>query len=344
MQKTSLAFILSRAWPLAAIPLVFFLGQLTGCDIEKTEVAESGSVYVTANTSGGDPIVGAAISIDGVAQNQSTPDTIDNVLAGQHEISLFKLGYIESSLIVDVLADAVTLAEISMDVAHDGSIILQDAPEGTILLLNSQPYAVTSAPNEYVDMGFGSFDVSAYLPGFATNLPALWSVVLSESEPIITITPIFTAVQGGSAVGALAANFNLPSLEDSSLFELANYRGKVVLVSFYFNACPPCLAEFPDIQAVYENPLLTNKIQFFGVNGQDPWGVFVDYLNEHPELGLEFPLLHDRTQTVRSTDYAVEVHPTNFLIDKTGIIRFRWGGITEELLLNSIQTLLAEGN
>jgi peroxiredoxin len=319
------------------------MGLLVSCDIEETQEVESGSVYVTASTHGGDLIIGAAISIDGIAQNQSTPDTVNNIPVGQHDVSLFKLGYVESNLIVDVPADVVIPVDISMNVAHDGTIILQDAPEGTVLLLNSNPYTVTSAPNEYVDMGFGSFDASAYLPGFATDLPALWTILLSESEPMITISPTFTAVQSGSDAGALAANFNLPSLEDSSLFELANYRGKVVFISFYFNACPPCLAEFPDIQAVYENPQLANKIQFFGINGQDPWGVFVNYLNDHPELGLEFPLLHDRMQTVRATDYAVEVQPTNFLIDKTGVIRYRWGGITEELLLNSIQALLAEG-
>jgi peroxiredoxin len=308
---------------------------LTSCDIEKSAVDAKGSVSVSASTPSGDPIIGAAISIDGVAQYQST--------VGLREISLFKLGYIESNLMVEVLADSVAPVEISMDVTHDGTIILQDAPEGTVLLINSNPYNITSAPNEYIDMGFGSFVVSAYLPDFATDLPALWPVLLSESNPIVIISFGFTEVEAGSVAGTLAANFNLPSLQDSSLFELANYRGKVVFVSFYFNACPPCLAEFPDIQEVYENPLLANKIQFFGVNGLDPWGLFVNYLIDHPELNLEFPLLHDRMQTVRSIDYAVEVHPTNFLIDKTGVIRYRWGSITQELLLNSIQSLLAEG-
>jgi peroxiredoxin len=343
MNISSFDAILSRSLIFILILILMSIGLLPGCDIEKTEVAASGSIYVTASTPGGDPIVGAAISIDGVAQNQSTPDTVDNVSVGQHEVSLFKLGYVESNLSVDVLADVVTPVEISMDVAHDGTIILQDAPEGTILLLNSNPYTVASAPNEYIDMGFGSFDVSAYLPGFATDYPALWPILLSESEPIVTISPTFTSVQGGSISGALAANFTLPSLADSSLFELADYRGKVILLTFYFNACPPCLAEFPEIQEVYENPLLEDKVQFFGVNGQDPWGVFVNYLTDHPELDLEFPLLHDRTQTVRSVDYEVDIHPTNFLIDKTGVIRYRWGAITQELLLNSIQTLLAEG-
>jgi peroxiredoxin len=335
--------LLSRPNFLTVCLLALSMGLLSSCDIEKTEVAASGSIYVTASTPGGEPIIGAAISIDGVSRNLSTPDTVDNISVGQHEVSLFKLGYVESSLMVEVLADAVTPADISMDVANDGTIILQDVPEGTILLINSHQYTITSAPNEYIDMGFGSFQVSAYLPGFTTNLPALWSVNLSESEPIATISPTFTELEEGSTVGALAANFSLPCLEDSSIFTMADYRGKVIFLSFYFNACPPCLAEFPDIQEVYENPDLSNKIQFFGVNGQDPWGVFVNYLNDHPELGLEFPLLHDRTQTVRSTDYAVEVHPTNFLIDKTGIIRYRWGSITEELLLNSIEALLAEG-
>jgi hypothetical protein len=46
---------------------------LTSCDIEKSAVDAKGSVSVSASTPSGDPIIGAAISIDGVAQYQSTP-------------------------------------------------------------------------------------------------------------------------------------------------------------------------------------------------------------------------------------------------------------------------------
>jgi peroxiredoxin len=314
----------------------------SSCDIEetKTETANIGMIFVTAITESGSPIEGAAISLDGIAQNKSTPDTIDNVSAGQHEVSVFKIGYVQASLAVNVVADQMANAEISLTVAHDGTIILQNAPEGIVLLLNGFPYDVTSALNEFVDMGFGNFDVSAYLPGLATDLPARWRAELSEANPIVTLTPTFTEVEAGSEVASLASDFLLPSLEDSSLYGLSNYRGKVVLVTFYFNNCAPCLIEFPHIQDAWEDPDFSGQFQVLAVNGQDPWTIFVMYPTLHPELGLTFPLLHDVTQQVRASDYNVTSHPANFLIDQTGVIRYRWGSISKELLYDAIQNLL----
>ena len=150
-------------------------------------------------------------------------------------------------------------------------------------------------------------------------------------------------VDWGSEVGNMAISFTLPSL-DSTLYSLSEYHGKVVLLSFYTNNCAPCLIEFPHIQDVWEDPDFTDQIQFFGINGQDPWTIFQLYPDQQPQLGLTFPLLHDATQQVRAGDYGVTAHPANFLIDQNGVIRYRWGSITEELLVSSIQTLLAEGD
>jgi len=247
------------------IALSLFAFLFISCDIEESEIEEatSGSILVTTQTPEGGEIIGASVSLDGVVYYGLTPVTLTDVETGQHEVTVTKLGYSESSLTVNVVANEITPAVIEM--------------------------------------------------------PINW----------------------GSEIGNMAIDFTLPNL-DSTLYNLSDYDGKVVLLSFYTNNCAPCLIEFPHIQDVWENPDFADQIQFFGINGQDVWTIFQLYPIQQPQLGLTFPLLHDATQEVRRDDYNVCAHPANFLIDQNGVIRYRWGSITEELLVSSIQTLLDE--
>lgn len=241
----------------------------TSCDIEQSDVEPvvvTGSIIVTTHTPEEDEIIGASIFLDGIATAKSTPDTLFDIEIGQHEVEVSKLGYVESTQNVEVVATLTSTAAIEM------------------------------------------------------------------------------SINWGSEVGSMAYDFSLPSLEDSSIYTLFDYRGKVVLASFFTNNCAPCLVEFPHIQEVWEDPRFTDKIQFFGINGQDIWQIAVMFSDLHPELGLTFPLLHDATQQVRAVDYNVIAHPANFLIDQNGVIRYRWGSITEELLEDAVQTLLAEAD
>ena len=193
-------------------------------------------------------------------------------------------------------------------------------------------------PDTLFDIEEGLHEITVLKLGYTESSQDV-AVVATQT---VTAT-IEMSISYGSEVGQTAIGFTLPSIDDSSLYTLSDYRGKVTLVTFYFNNCNPCIVEFPHIQNVWENPSLNDKIQFLGVNGQDLWQSASLFLLLHPELGITFPLLHDATQQVRAVDYNVTSHPTNILIDQNGVIRYRWGDITEQLLIESIQTLLAEG-
>ncbi|HSJ38553.1 MAG TPA: redoxin domain-containing protein [Planococcus sp. (in: firmicutes)] len=124
------------------------------------------------------------------------------------------------------------------------------------------------------------------------------------------------AADVGLAVGNTAPDFTLQTL-DGEEAKLSNFRGKPVFINFWATWCPPCRAEMPDMQELYENM----DIEILAVNltntekSEDGVSSFVD------EMGLTFPIPMD-PQGELSTAYNVKAYPTSYLVDADGKIRF----------------------
>lgn len=56
----------------------------------------------------------------------------------------------------------------------------------------------------------------------------------------------------GISVGKIAPDFKLKTLEGETV-RLSDYRGERVIVNFWATWCPPCRAEIPDFQKLYDN-------------------------------------------------------------------------------------------
>ena len=74
----------------------------------------------------------------------------------------------------------------------------------------------------------------------------------------------------GVNVGQVAPDFTLTDLEGNQV-SLSDFRGKTVFVNFWATWCPPCRAEMPEIEAIYQeykrsggrSPFLSCKRQYF---------------------------------------------------------------------------------
>ena len=138
----------------------------------------------------------------------------------------------------------------------------------------------------------------------------------------------------------LAPDFTLVNLEGEPV-TLSDLRGQVVMVNLWASWCPPCRAEMPAIEAVYQ----ANKdqgLEVLAVNTtyQDSASAAAQFASEY---NLTFPILLDLDGAV-SKRYQLRALPTTFFIDKQGVISavVPGGPMSESLIESKIADLLAE--
>lgn len=161
-------------------------------------------------------------------------------------------------------------------------------------------------------------------------------------------TAFTTMVVPASAVGrppVARQGFPAPELSlttfEGTTLSLSDFAGQVVVINFWASWCPPCRAEMPAMQAVYED-LAKEGVIILAVNSadqDDPQAArrFVQ------EFKLTFPILED-TAGSASRAYQVNALPSTYFIDKRGVIqRVIYGGpLAEALLRAEIMQLVME--
>ena len=155
---------------------------------------------------------------------------------------------------------------------------------------------------------------------------------------------VFAALALGSAVAATrvsgeAPDFALRSLGGSNL-RLSEYRGDVVMLSFWATWCGPCRQEMPELEDLYQR---YRKVGFtlLGVNMDNDVRRAEDMART---LEITFPVLLDARRDV-SRLYRVNDLPAAVLIDREGTVRFTHYGYrrgNRDLYLEEIRELLRE--
>lgn len=123
-------------------------------------------------------------------------------------------------------------------------------------------------------------------------------------------------------IGDKAPDFTLKAMSGKNL-KLAEQRGQIIVLNFWASWCGPCRKEMPVLQKFYE------KYQDLGVS---VWGVNVEQENQAgrdflADLNLSFPILFDDSNTI-SADYQVEAMPTTVILDRNGVIRYTFKGLS----------------
>ena len=155
---------------------------------------------------------------------------------------------------------------------------------------------------------------------------------------------LWTSDQGGSAAvgrGTPAPGFELPRLAGGPPVDLAELRGRVVLVNFWATWCKPCEEEMPAMERLYRR-LAPEGFELLAVSvdaDAEPVRAFRE------RLGLSFPILLDPEQEV-ARRYQTFRFPESLLIGPDGVVVERYIGGKEwdaEAYVERIRRLLRPG-
>ncbi len=122
---------------------------------------------------------------------------------------------------------------------------------------------------------------------------------------------------------------------------LSDYQGKTVFLNFWATWCPPCRAEMPDIQKIYDSykeneddSLVVLGVASPGQGRETNKEGITDFLEEN---GYTYPVLMDESGQV-FTSYGVYSLPTTFMIDKDGnVFGYISGQLDEEIMRDIIK-------
>ncbi|MDO4792670.1 MAG: cytochrome c biogenesis protein/redoxin [Filifactor alocis] len=130
-----------------------------------------------------------------------------------------------------------------------------------------------------------------------------------------------------------------------TVHNLADYKGKVILLNFWASWCGPCQREMPDVEALYhEYGENKNDVIILGVtntkNAQNPNSSDID--EEEMKAFLKkgnyaFPSILNSSGDMFGA-YGISAFPTTFIIDGNGtLVGYAQGMLTKEIMQSAIE-------
>jgi peroxiredoxin len=137
------------------------------------------------------------------------------------------------------------------------------------------------------------------------------------------------------SVGTAAKDFNVTDIKEKK-YTLSELKGKVVVMSFWFVECKPCVMEMPELNALVQQ-FKDDEVVFIGVATNDK-----KQLKQFLKT-TAFDYHNIPSAQTLINEYSISAFPTNIVIDQNGIIQYSVMGIgpnNSNNLMNTINELL----
>lgn len=120
----------------------------------------------------------------------------------------------------------------------------------------------------------------------------------------------------------------------------SDYKGKTVFLNFWATWCPPCRAEMPEIQEIYEEyGENSSDVIILGIASPEVGreGTVEDIAAFLEENGYSYPVVMDTDGTI-AYYYNISAYPTTFMIDENGnVYGYVTGQITKDIMHSIIE-------
>lgn len=165
---------------------------------------------------------------------------------------------------------------------------------------------------------------------FMYNMGTVLLLILSTYSQAAELKPYTGEMQ--------PTNFMLKDMKGVT-HQLSQYKNKVVLVNFWATWCPPCIEELPSLQRLQQ--LFKGKaFKILTIDIGEPAELVQPFLEQVGATDLTVLL---DTQGKSHQDWNIYVFPTNFLLDRSGNIRYAAVGALnwdEPVVIDIINQLL----
>lgn len=121
---------------------------------------------------------------------------------------------------------------------------------------------------------------------------------------------------------------------DKKISKLSDYKGKIIMLNLWATWCPPCRAEMPSMQKLY-NDFKNKDFIIIAVSlGED-----LTTVNKFLKINqFSFPIFIDNKNEV-AQNYSTGSIPTTYLIDKEGNLIARFIGGVDWYSIDSIKLM-----
>jgi len=111
---------------------------------------------------------------------------------------------------------------------------------------------------------------------------------------------------------------------NGSVQSLAEYEGDVVFINIWATWCPPCIAEMPSIQTLYNNVKDVDNITFLLVSMDEDFSRAEEFMARRD---FDLPIFHYRSRSREA--YPSSVIPTTYVISPDGRLALEKRGLAK---------------
>jgi cytochrome c biogenesis protein CcmG/thiol:disulfide interchange protein DsbE len=134
-----------------------------------------------------------------------------------------------------------------------------------------------------------------------------------------------------------APEFSLREVGTNNTIDLAQYRGKPLIINFWATWCGPCWEEHPSLVASAR--ALQPNVQFLGVVFQDKEEKILGFLQQR---GTAYPTVVDEKGKT-AIAYGVGGVPETYFVDAKGTIRAKYAGpMNGDIIQENLQKVLKQ--